>query len=457
MSLRARILALSTGIAALVIVLAAIPLAILMRSSAYSDGDREATFAAQSVADYVSTGRYDTTLLRTYLQRQNARHDVAVSVRLPGGQVVGPRLPEPFGRSRPSAEVNDSLDTYGSLGSVGRPEVHPVDDGRLVEIHVQATAGVAEVFAFVGEGEINERVQTRFIITATVAVILVLIAGFAAEVTTRRLVRPLDRTAQTARRLSRGDLTARAPTEGPREVSDVATELNALADRIDELLRAERETVADLSHRLRTPLTALRLSIEALGDDAQRDELERHATSLERTLTQVIRAARRTDREGIHPHCDAVQIADDRVAFWSALADDQDRTVVLRVPEAARWVRSNPTDLAATLDALIENVLAHTPDGTPFEVAVEDGDAQRAVTAALPAIERGVVVSVIDEGPGIPAGAAVRGRSDRGSTGLGLDIARTHAEGVGGRFEIDRVDGRTVVRLVLPMAPQPAS
>ena len=77
----------------------------------------------------------------------------------------------------------------------------------------------------------------------------------AGELLTRRIIRPLVDTAQTAQQLSIGDTTARAPTDGPREVADVGVALNRLADRIDELIAEERETVADLSHRLRTPLT----------------------------------------------------------------------------------------------------------------------------------------------------------------------------------------------------------
>ena len=73
-------------------------------------------------------------------------------------------------------------------------------------------------------------------------------------------------TAETAQQLSVGDTTARAPTDGPREVAEVGMALNRLADRIDELIAEERETVADLSHRLRTPLTTLRLDAEALRD-----------------------------------------------------------------------------------------------------------------------------------------------------------------------------------------------
>jgi len=98
---------------------------------------------------------------------------------------------------------------------------------------------------------------------------LLVVAAAAGELLTRRITRPLVRTADTAQQLSVGDTTARAPTAGPREVADVGKALNRLADRIDELIAEERETVADLSHRLRTPLTTLRLDAEALSDPVE--------------------------------------------------------------------------------------------------------------------------------------------------------------------------------------------
>ena len=73
----------------------------------------------------------------------------------------------------------------------------------------------------------------------------------------------------TAERLGRGDLDARVEPGGPDEVREVGAALNRLAARISELLAREREEVADLSHRLRTPVTALRLDVESLPEAAR--------------------------------------------------------------------------------------------------------------------------------------------------------------------------------------------
>src|SRR6202022_4016892 len=99
-------------------------------------------------------------------------------------------------------------------------------------------------------------------------------------------------------------------------------------------------------------------------------------------------------------------------------------------------------DLAATIDALVANVFAHTPEGTAFHISVaRAGD--------------GGVLVVADEGPGFPPGLRPsRGKSTAGSTGLGLDIARAVAEGCGGRMRTTAShNGGGRVELVLKRAP----
>src|SRR5581483_7906545 len=126
---------------------------------------------------------------------------------------------------------------------------------------------------------------------------------------------------------------------------------------------------------------------------------------------------------GRMPACDATAVVGDRVTFWSALAEDQGRAREVRLPEGPVPVRASADDLGAAVDALIENVIAHTPEGVPFAVHLwaEEGQAH---------------LTVSDSGPGLPPDAPVRGRSDRGSSGLGLDIARRCAESGGGSIEI---------------------
>jgi signal transduction histidine kinase len=246
----------------------------------------------------------------------------------------------------------------------------------------------------------------------------------AAELLTRRIVAPLVHTADTARRLAAGDAAARATITGPAEVAEVGVALNRLGYRIDQLIAEERETVADLSHRLRTPLTAMRLDAEALRDPTDAERMGTHVGTLERMLTAVIHAARRPEREGRLPSCDAAEVVAERFRFWSALAEDQGRTGELDGPAEAVQVRAGAEDLGAAVDALLENVFAHTPEGTAFAVRLT---AQAGGGARL---------TVSDAGPGLPDTAPVRGRSDRGSSGLGLDIVRRCAEASGGSISL---------------------
>ena len=108
---------------------------------------------------------------------------------------------------------------------------------------------------------------------------------------------------------------------------------------------------------------ALRLESESLRDPAERERIATQASALERTLTAVIHAARRPQREGRLPSADATAVVRDRVAFWSALTDEQERACTLTLPDGPLLVRASAEDLAAAVDALIENVVAHTPRG----------------------------------------------------------------------------------------------
>jgi signal transduction histidine kinase len=424
MKLRTQITGLGVGTAVLVTLLAALPLAFLVHDHAWDEAQQRATYAAQSTADYMTAAAYDHTELTSYVERLDRRTRTPVTVIDPDGHTTG--APLAAGRLREALRTRAPLLGDGdedNLGTVSRPHVTSVEGGRLIQIFCRTGAGEARIVTVLDSDSVRAAIRDQLLTMAATGLLLVALAGVAAELLGARIVRPLRRTAATASALSRGDLTARAPESGPIEVAAVGRELNALASRISELLTMERENAADLSHRLRTPLTAVRLGVEALPAGAARTDLERHIAGVERSLTQIIRAARRGDREGLHPACEAVGVVRDRVAFWRPLAEDQERACDVRLPAAPAPVRLAVEDLADALDALIENAIAHTPEGTAIAVRV------------LP-VEDGWAVDVLDRGPGIPPDAIARGRSDRGSTGLGLDIARRAAEASGGRLEL---------------------
>jgi len=271
------------------------------------------------------------------------------------------------------------------------------------------------------------------------------VSGVIATLITRSLVRPLADVATTADRLAAGDLSARAAQAGPAEVRRAGTGLNKLARRIGELLAYQQEMMADVSHRLRTPMTALRIDAESLQDHIERDRMLMDVDELAGTVDEVIRVARRPTRRGTVEACDAAAVVAERAAFWLPLAEDTDRTMTVELADGELPVRVTVDDLRTCMDVLLGNVFSHTPEGVALAVRLS----RRAAGGAW------LVVS--DDGPGFSDTVpAERGSSTAGSTGLGLDIVRRVAETSGGSLTIGRsASGGGAVTMGLGAATRP--
>ena len=206
---------------------------------------------------------------------------------------------------------------------------------------------------------------------------------------------------------------------------------NALADRIRELLELEREQAADLSHRLRTPLAALALEADALEDRGERQRMGAAVHDLTEAVNSVIVEVRQDRPQRVAEISDITETVRARLDFWSVLAEEQGRPWTSVLPESELIVAVPSADLGAAVDALIGNVLAHTPEGTAFRVELTGTETRAALV-------------VEDEGPGLPAGPVDRrrGLSGTGSTGLGLDIVRRTAERSQGAMSTGRANGR---------------
>ncbi|TIC88318.1 HAMP domain-containing histidine kinase [Nocardioides sp. GY 10113] len=465
MSLRTRILSLTVGATVAVLLLFAIPLGVLEQRSAARDVEQAATRAAWTVADYVAAGGDASTTTSWERLASDRDEGTQVAIYTPDGTRYGPDLPGSSpaeDRDRDTDDTPSPADDDGDAGEHERdgdsdhdgpfssqsgPDVDVVDGGKLVRVEVATAGGPTVVMAFADDAAVRHTLAERLLPLAVAGVVLLLLVGAAAEVLSRRLVRDLGRTADLADAIAGGDAVSRVPETGPPEVRRVAHALNGLAGRIEELLASEREAAADMSHRLRTPLMALRLDVDALPDGPARSELEDHVATLERTLTAVIHEARRSTREGRRVGCFPGPVAAESVAYWQPLIEDQDRRIEVALAPDLPEVHCSADDLRAAIDALVENCIAHTPDRTPV-----------AVRARLtPQEPPRVVVEVRDQGPGFDADAVRRGRSDRGSTGLGLDIARRCARASGGDLVVLRESEAggsewTVVRLELGLA-----
>jgi signal transduction histidine kinase len=290
------------------------------------------------------------------------------------------------------------------------------------------------VDVFVTNAQLTEGVTQAWLLLALLGILLVAIAMWVADRLGQRLVQPIGSLASTARRLGEGDLDARVEVSEPEEIREVGESFNWLAGRLEQLIVEEREAAADLSHRLRTPLTSLRLQAEKLRDDEEREEVLGQVDRLEQAIDELILATRSVPSRGTGPS-DLTEVVSARCAFWAVLAEEQRRDLELSIAEHPVVVGLAPEDVEAMVDALIGNVFAHTDPGTTFGVAVGSDNGR-------PWLE------VTDQGPGFgSAHVAKRGVSGAGSTGLGLDIVRRTAESVGGSMEMkDRPGGGAVVR-----------
>jgi len=375
----------------LVLIAFLVPLGLLLRRAAEDRAVTTATIEAQSAAALVA------------LNQTPSEHD-NVTVFYADGHQTG----------MPAART-DSV----KLAEQGWAFTASSGNGFEVLVPVGGLdGGTAVVRAYIAQP--REGVTQTWATLALLGLVLFALGLLIADRLGKRLVSSVTALAGTADRLAAGDLDARVdPAETP-ELRRVGLELNRLACRIQELLAEQREEAADLAHRLRTPMTALRLDIDSLSDEAQRRRLLAGLDALHRLIDEVIRTARRPERDGVGAAADLVAVCAERVAFWSALAQDAGRPVETLLPTVPIRVRVSAADLAAALDALLENVFTHTPDGTPMRVE------------AVRLRDGGGRVVISDGGPGLNAVPAGRGVSAAGSTGLGMDIARRTAEAAGG-------------------------
>jgi len=345
----------------------------------------------------------------------------------------------------PSASAAVVRDT----ARAGLATTAPLADGVAVLQPVALAAGrVAVVEVDVPDDVLQRGVGRARLLLGVLAVVLVLGSVALADRLAARVVRAAGRLRTASGRLGAGDLDVRLTPDGPAELREAAAAFNAMADRVGDLLAAEGERAADLSHRLRTPLAGLVLTGRSLGAGPAGDQVRALTAQLEHEVDDVIRQARdAATAPGRRPprgRCDAVAVLRERLDFWGALAEDQDRRWRLAVTgDGPGEAPVAAAELAAAVDALLGNVFLHTPEGCGFAVEVV-----RTATA--------VEVAVGDDGAGIadPEQAVRRGTSGAGSSGLGLDIVGRVARSCGGSLTVGRSpSGGARVALVLPVRP----
>ncbi|MFE6826087.1 sensor histidine kinase [Streptomyces sp. NPDC057690] len=419
------------AVTAMVVVAFAVPLGLVIkemaRDRAFSNAEREAAVVVPALS---------ITTDRDQLERvvASAGSDDGMAVHLPASDG---RAAVDLGRQR-AADAD-----IAAVRKLGRASTTEVEGGSALLQPVALSLGTVVIEVYVPESEVSNGVGTAWAVLAAVGAALVVGSVAVADRLGVRMVQPARRLVEGAHELGEGKLGARVPEEGPNELRLAAVAFNSMADQVVQLLANERELAADLSHRLRTPLTVLRLNAASLGESPAAEQTRTAVAQLEREVDTIIRTAReakpQTAAAGPGAGCDAAEVVRERMAFWSALAEDEGRKVRTAGVDRPVRIPVARTDLAAALDALLGNVFRHTPEGTAFAVDVHNG-------------EDAVIVLVSDAGPGIadPEAAMARGRGSgtAGSTGLGLDIVRRLAESTGGDVRIgSSVLGGTEVRL----------
>ncbi len=346
--------------------------------------------------------------------------------------------PEPF-------TVGRGSDSYRVTAAV-------LDGGEVTLVLAESLDGVATTM------------RAALLVLVVVGVGAAVILGLAIWLLIRRELQPLDTMAETADRITDGDLSQRVAIERhSNEVGRLGGALNSMLGRIEDAVAAKTESeskmrrfVADASHELRTPLTSIRGYAELYRTGANSpDHVERSFERIEQEATRMgglvedLVLLARLDQERPFTTADVNLGEVVREAAADARAIEPDREIATHVGTGTMVVEGDVDRLRQVVANLLGNVRTHTEPGTPATVTVNrTGD--------------WVVVAVSDEGPGMEAEATAQAferfyqanqdRTTPGS-GLGLSIVRSIIQRHGGTVDLDSAPGEgTTVTLRIPTA-----
>ena len=439
MSLRARLVLAFTYVLVLVLVALLVPLALNLSSRV----DAEIKSEAHSQTELLAAGAAG----RLNDERQLKRLVDSSAQTLGGRVIVVDNRGIVLADSEGPATVGDDYSN--------RPEIRTALSGRDTQgerhsddlnTDILFTAEpIARRGQTVGAVRVTESVdaveneqQSDVIALIGVGIVALLLGLVVAWLLAGSLAKPLRGLAAAARRVAGGELDARANVEGSAEQREVATAFNDMTDRVGTTLRDQREFVANASHQLRTPLTGLRLRLEAAALKSQDPEVERELTAAEHEterlahlLDELLTLAGGGDEPAAQP-LDVADVMEAAHRRWERPAEESGHE--LKVEQGSpSVVAASPADLAAILDNLTENALNYSPPDTTVTLTwSSDGETVR--------------LAVLDEGPGLDPEEAERvfQRFYRGSastggaagTGLGLAVVESLAARWGGEVTL---------------------
>jgi len=370
------------------------------------------------------------------LEREADAVAAAVDDRLEEHRTITPALLRRFARSTHRVVLTPRNGAPIATGP-------PLDD-EVLRAHAGSNH-LGQIVAEAPRGELDDRVHRAWLLIAGLSAASVLIAIGLAALQAVRLNRPLRAIARRSEELGDGDFSVRIGHFGIPEFDAIAQGLDTSAGRIAELVAREREFSANVSHQLRTPLTALRLRIEEAGlidDPAQRAlEIEAalaEADRLERTIADLLAHARRPDHGSPQP-VELAAVAADHADTWRPLFAMAGRDLEVAGPRRLR-AHASPGTVGQVLDVLLDNALRHGRGPT---------------TIRLEEDQRHAVLTVADCGNGIPAADRdrifERGASRSGGAGIGLHLARALAQADSASLRaLDGAPTRFELRLRLP-------
>ncbi len=286
---------------------------------------------------------------------------------------------------------------------------------------------------------------------------IVLFSLIAGGITARRVLRRIDTIQQTSTKIMSGNLSERVPvTRRNDEFDALATNLNAMLDRIEQLLQGLKEVTDNVAHDLKTPLTRLRNQAEAaLRDTASvetREQALENVIAESDRLIQTFNALLMIARveagapSGALSEINISEIVADVAELYGPVAEDEGIAVETRIAEGVT-LKANRELIGQAMVNLLENAMKYARP--------EDGKSGRIDVSLSQQADR-VSISVADNGPGIPDGERKRvlerfvrlekSRSEPGS-GLGLSLVNAVARLHGGTFRIE--DNAPGVRAVL--------
>ncbi|MEY2474370.1 MAG: hypothetical protein QOK28_3699 [Actinomycetota bacterium] len=424
--MRQRIRGAIVGVSAIVLIALGVPLAVVLHRF-FVDSEVVEVQAAAATAVAEIDVPVDRNQLRAFASERDAPSAFAVYDER-GRRVFGsgPRVAD--------APVRRAL----TGGAASTTDDAIVVATPIVETGSETVRGALRLTEPLSGAE--RRAGAAYIVMAAAGVAALGLAWIIANRLARSLSDPLSELAERSEGIGDGGL-APAEASGIAEIDSLASVLHRRADDVNQAILRERQFSADVSHQLRTPITALRLRLDELRAHAgpASDALDGAFHDLDR-LEDTIRHLLAVARDAI-PTATPLRLDDAlrrAVARWQRAAESRGRVVTL-APCAETTVIAHRGSIDEVLDVLIDNALRH---------------GEGAVTVTLRTVTNGVAVDVADEGRSIAALHAERvfERGEGSGHGIGLSVARAVAEADGGRLVLSHHDPTTFSLLLLAPA-----